>query len=362
MKFKLSVTQQWRLWWTISALFILIGLVAMAISWTRPEIAAPLRPGLDFVGGTRLQVELDCAEANNCDGPIDLDIVRSVMKTQDLGGSNLQLLGDKKQSLSVRTKNLDVEQRTKLQAALSEAIGVFKPEGTQIDTVGPVIGKQLFASGMLALIVSFVGIVVYLSLRFQLDYAMFAIAALFHDVLLTAGIFSILGLVREVEVGSLFIVALLTIIGFSVNDTVVIYDRIRETLKYNPDQSIGEVVDSAVNQSLTRSINTTLTTLLPLFAIFFFGGETLKYFALALIIGFTAGAYSSIFIASAMLAWWRERRGQSMPVLATATAAATATATVSDTASTTDVTDEANSGVVIEAEFTDERGGIPEIK
>jgi preprotein translocase subunit SecF len=108
-------------------------------------------------------------------------------------------------------------------------------------------------------------------------------------------------------VDSLFLVSLLTIVGFSVNDTVVIYDRVRENFVNTPELSVDEIVDNAVSQTLTRSINTTLTTLLPLVAIFLFGGTTLKYFALALIIGFVAGAYSSIFIASTLLAWWRGR-------------------------------------------------------
>jgi preprotein translocase subunit SecF len=113
-----------------------------------------------------------------------------------------------------------------------------------------------------------------------------------------------------VEIDSLFVVSILTIIGFSVNDTVVIYDRVREVISLHPEQHINQVVDDAVNQTLTRSLNTTLTVLLTLFSIFLFGGETLKYFALSLIIGFTAGAYSSIFIASSLLAWWRERTGK----------------------------------------------------
>jgi preprotein translocase subunit SecF len=211
---------------------------------------------------------------------------------------------------------LDVDQRTKLQTALTEEIGVFDPKKTQIDTVGPTVGRQLFTSGLIALMVSFAGIVIYLSLRFQLDYAIFAIIALFHDVLITVGMFSILGLVQGTEVDSLFIVALLTITGFSVNDTVVIYDRIREVLKLNPNQPIDKVVDDAVNQTLGRSINTTLTVLLTLCALYFFGGETLKNFALALIIGFTMGAYSSIFIASTLLSLWRERTAQSQPLIA----------------------------------------------
>jgi preprotein translocase subunit SecF len=308
---KLQVIRQRSLWWAISGLIILSGLVAMGLLWNQTKL--PLRPSLDFVGGTRLQIELDCTQPNNCDQPIDPAEVRTVLSDKGLANSSIQVLGNEKQALSVRTSTLNVEQRNQLLAALGEKIGKFSPETTQIDTVGPTIGRQLFSSGILALLVSFAGIMVYLSLRFQFDFAVFAIIALLHDVLITVGIFAILGLVLNVEVDSLFIVSLLTIVGFSVNDTVVIYDRIRETIEINGDRSINDIVDDAVNQTLGRSINTTLTTLLPLTAIFFLGGETLKYFALALIIGFVAGAYSSIFIASTLLAWWRVRIGQEIP-------------------------------------------------
>lgn len=317
MNFKFSVIKQRRLWWSISIVIILIGIVSMLISWQ--QLGAPLRPSLDFVGGTRLQFERDCTQSNNCAQPLDITTVRKVIDAQGLNNSSIQIVGQNQQALSIRTKTLDVEQRTRLQTALSEEIGAFDPKATQIDTVGPTLGRQLFSSGLLSLIVSFVGIVVYLSLRFQLDYAVIAIIALFHDVLITVGIFSILGLVQGIEVDSLFVVAILTITGFSVTDTVVIYDRIREILNLNPDNSINQVVDDAINQTLTRSINTTLTVLLTLFSLFLFGGETLKNFALTLIIGFTMGAYSSIFIAGPLLAWWRSRTGQSKPPGATST-------------------------------------------
>jgi len=302
---KFSVIKQRRLWWTISSIVILSGIIAMAISWTRPDIRAPLRPSLDFTGGTRLQYELDCSQPGNCDQPIDIGLVRQVIDSQNLENSSIQVVG--KYGVSIRTKNLDVDTRTQLERALSEKVGVFDPKKTQNDTVGPTLGRQLFTNGLLALIISFAGILLYLTFRFQFDYSFFAFVALVHDVLITVGIFSILGLVQGVEVDSLFVVALLTIIGFSVNDTVVIYDRVREVIALNPDESINQIVDDAVNQTLTRSINTTLTVLLTLVSLFLFGGETLKYFALALIIGFTAGAYSSIFVASTLLAWWRTR-------------------------------------------------------
>jgi len=302
---KLNVIKQRSLWWTISAGLILAGIISMVISTI--QLGSPLRLGLDFVGGTRLQLERDCTKPGNCDQPIDIVAVRQVMEAEGLGNSSIQILGEKQQALTIRTKNLNVEQRTKLLDTLTEKIGAFDPKTVQNDTVGPTLGKQLFTSGMLAIFLSFAGILAYLSFRFQFDYAFFAFVALFHDVLITVGIFSILGLVQGVEIDSLFVVAILTIIGFSVNDTVVIYDRVREVISLNPEQDISQVVEDAVNQTLTRSINTTLTVLLTLFSIFLFGGETLKNFALSLIIGFTAGAYSSIFIASTLLAWWRER-------------------------------------------------------
>jgi preprotein translocase subunit SecF len=305
----LNINKSRNLWWTISLALILSGMISMVISWQNPNIKAPLRPGLDFIGGTRLQFVRDCSQSGNCNQPIDINVVRDIAKEQGLADSSIQLISENGQEngITIRTKNLGTDQRTQLQTALSEKIGAFDPKKNQIDDVGPTLGRELFRTGVVALIVSFIGIIIYLAVRFQWDYAVFAIVALFHDILITVGIFSILGLVVGIEVDSLFIVALLTITGFSVNDTVVIYDRIRETIKTHPQKPIAEIVDDAVNQTLSRSINTSLTTMLSLFAIFLFGGETLKYFSLALIIGFIAGAYSSIFIASTLLTWWRER-------------------------------------------------------
>ena len=306
---KLNITRQRSFWWLISGLVLLASLIGMILCWQ--QFRAPLRPGLDFAGGTRLQLVRNCAVAD-CGSPIEPAEVRSILATQGLETSVIQVSGEEGQSVSVRTRNLDVDEEATLRTALEEAIGPLDSQATQIDSVGPVIGRQLFTSGLLALLVSFAGIVIYLSLRFQLDYAVLAIVALLHDVLVTMGLFAWLGLLLHVEVNSLFIVALLTIVGFSVNDTVVIYDRIRESIRLHPERHINDLVDDGVNQTLSRSINTTLTTVLTLMAIVLFGGETLKFFALAMIIGFVSGAYSSIFIASTLLAWWRERSGRAI--------------------------------------------------
>jgi preprotein translocase subunit SecF len=303
---KLRVIQQRKIWWSLSIAVILAGIAAMVISWNRPDIRAPLRPSLDFTGGSKLQYELDCSVPNSCQQPIDINAVRQIADSQGLVGSTVQPID--KTGISIRTKALKPEERIKLESALTAKIGKFDVSKSQNDTVGPTLGKQLFLNGLLAIGISFLGIFLYLAVRFQLDYAFFAFIALFHDVLITTGIFAILGLTNGIEADSLFVVAILTIIGFSVNDTVVIYDRIREVVALHPNEPIDKIVEDAVNQTLTRSINTTLTVLLTLFSIFIFGGETLRNFALALIIRFTAGAYSSIFIASTLLAWWRSRQ------------------------------------------------------
>ncbi len=309
-KYRLQVIKQRQFWWSLSIAMTIVGFIAMGISWAK--IGTPLRPSLDFVGGSRIQLNLDCGK-NDCTKSVNLDMVREVLTAQGLAGSSVQGIekqGDQPPGIVMRTSTLTGEQQEKLKQALSQKLGAFQV--AQSDTVGPTLGKQLFSSGLLALLVSFAGIMIYLALRFDRDYAVFAIVALLHDVLLTLSVFAVLGLVLGVEVDSLFIVALLTIVGFSVNDTVVIYDRVRETIQRYPGRHINDIVDEAVNQTLGRSINTTLTVLLSLVSIFLFGGETLKYFSLALIIGFSTGAYSSIFIASTLLALWRERTGHAI--------------------------------------------------
>jgi preprotein translocase subunit SecF len=302
---KLAVIKQRKIWWLASLTLILAGVIAMIISWG--QFHAPLRPSLEFIGGTKLQYELDCGNAQNCTKPIDVNAIRQIADSEGLTGSTVQNVG--KTGFSIRSRKLTAATRDQLTDILGKKIGKLQMTGE--NSIDPAFGKQLFENGLLAVSLSFLGIYAYLAVRFQPDYAFFAFVALFHDVFVTVGIFSILCLVTNLEVDSLFVVAVLTIIGFSVNDTVVIYDRIREVVAANPGEPINTIVENAVNQTLGRSINTTLTVLLTLFSIFIFGGETLRPFALCLIIGFTAGAYSSIFIASTLLAWWRSRKQSS---------------------------------------------------
>lgn len=307
---RLDVIKNARLYITISTAVILAGIVAMVLSFQ--QLGSPLRLGIDFTGGSSVTLGLAC-NAGNCGKPIDISAVRQAIENKGFTNSVIQLVeGKDLKGVSVRTAHLSTDEREKLKSALTESLkqyGEVDPKKSQIDEVGPAIGQQALRNGLLALALSFSGIGIYLAFRFQLDYATFAIIALFHDMLVTVGAFSILGLIMGVEIDSLFIVSMLTICGFSVNDTVVIYDRIRENVKLDAGASnFNQLVNASVNQTLGRSINTSLTATLPLVAIFLFGGATLRFFSLALIIGFLSGAYSSIFNASILLAWWRSRQ------------------------------------------------------
>ncbi len=305
LAYRIDIVGRSRLWFTLSAAILLVGLASMATSLG--TYGSPLKLGLDFSGGTLLDLRFDA--------PTSAPALRSVLDTQELGSSVIQLDPQTNQNALLRMPPLSEPERLEIEQALEDEIGSF--ERALVETVGPTVGRQLLRAGILAVLISFALIVGYLGFRFQLDYAVFAIAALLHDVVLTMGLFSLLGLVAGFEADSLFVVAMLTIIGFSVNDTVVIYDRIRENRRLiSRKVTLSEVVNLSLNQTFARSVNTSFTTMLPLVAIAIFGGTTLKAFAIALLIGFGLGVYSSIFIASPLLVWWHNRQFATRSTLA----------------------------------------------
>ena len=297
LDYRFDIVGRSRLWFGFSLAVLLVGLVSMAFSLA--SLGTPLRLGLDFSGGTLLDLSFE--------RPVTTEELRRALQEHNLGSSIIQLDTQTGQEALIRMPPLSETERLAVEATLRQEVAPF--ERNLVETVGPTVGRLLLRSGLVAVLISFGLIVVYLALRFQWDYAVFAIVALLHDVVLTTGLFALLGLTVGMEADSLFVVALLTIIGFSVNDTVVIYDRIRENLRLVSRRvSFAEVVNLSLNQTFARSLNTTLTTMLPLVAIAIFGGATLKGFAIALLIGFSLGVYSSIFIASPLLVWWRQRR------------------------------------------------------
>ena len=211
--------------------------------------------------------------------------------------------------ISVRTKFIDKDSNDT--ETITEVLGsqYKNPELMSVSSVGPTMGKELFKNSLIAVTLAFLGIIAYLSFRFRFDYALAAILGVFHDVLFVAGVFSILGLFYDVQIDGLFITAVLTVIGFSVHDTIVVFDRIRENLRYySKKMSFGEIVDASVNQTLTRSINTSLTTLITLLALYFWGGVTTKDFVFAMILGIIIGTYSSIFFCSMLVDFWNDRQ------------------------------------------------------
>jgi len=308
---------KYRAWWiALSAVLVLPGVVAMVYSSITYSDHAPLKVGIDYTGGTILQYAVDKAVTN-----AEVTQTREKLEAAGIENPYLQIINVNPQSaaakkiksiVSIRTKFIG-EKDTKV---LDNVTGVIKAEyGSsdliQVSSIGPTLGKELFKNALFALVLAMLGIVGYLTIRFQLDFAIAAILSLIHDALFVVGVFSILGLFFNVQVDGLFITAILTVIGFSSHDTIVVYDRIRENLRYySKKMSFGEIVNVSVNQTFVRSINTSMTTLITLLALYFFGGVTTKDFVLAMILGIAIGTYSSIFFASILIDFWRERKSK----------------------------------------------------
>lgn len=303
------VKYRW-LWIGISLVITIPGLIGVIICLA--EFHAPLKPGIDFTGGSILQYQFN--------KPVELQAVREILEEVGLTGSQVQeaSIGGN-EVIVMRTKPLDDESlKHKLDEDLQKKLGEFKV--LAVDKVSATIGPELLTSGLVSLFLTFAMMVAYITYRYQLDYAVCAIAALFHDVLVLCGIFAIMGLTIGTEVDSLFISAVLTVIGFSVHDTIVVFDRVRENAKYvgskavNPAtgkearKTFGDVANDSVNQTLARSIYTSLTVVITLSALYFLGGVTTRDFVLAMLIGIISGTYSSIFNASCLLVWWREAK------------------------------------------------------
>lgn len=212
--------------------------------------------------------------------------------------------------VSIRSKHIQGQDDVSIRKDLEAKYGPITV--LQKNSIGPALAKELLGNGLLALVMAYILIMGYLTFRFQFDFAVCAMVALLHDTLFLLGMFAMFGALFHTEVDSLFITAVLTVIGFSVHDTIVVFDRIRENLRvyYTKKLPFIQIVNMSVNQTLARSINTSLTALLTMLALYIFGGESTRDFVLAIIIGIAAGTYSSIFNASVLLAMWRNRGQQ----------------------------------------------------
>ena len=310
-----SLSASRRRVWLVSGLALLLSLTGLLACWFNPSIGTPLRPGLDFTGGTQIQLERDCGSSCSALKAIDVsDQIRSLALPSEgddplpnLSAPRVQLL-DGGESLSLRLPSLSAAQGQAVIAAVEPVAGPFVAGGQSVDTIGPSLGRQLLRTTLISLLAAFAGIAAYISFRYDGRYAVLALVALAHDVVIVCGVFAWLGLLLQLEVDSLFAVALLTIAGYSVNDTVVVFDRIRERRRQDADLALTLQVDQAVSATLTRTLYTSGTTLLPLLALILFGGSTLYWFAVALALGVVVGSWSSIALASSLLTVWDRSR------------------------------------------------------
>lgn len=283
-------------YFALSLLIVIPGLLAL-IFWG-------LNLSIDFTGGSRLTLSFK--------DEVKESILQKVRKNLEAQKIEIASLEKSKNLIFVRTDPLDQNQDNKFMSSLSKDFKDVTQK--EFETIGPIIGREIALNALKAVLIASALIVLYITWSFRkvpkpassIRFGICAIAALIHDVLVVVGIFAILGHFFGVEIDSLFVTAVLTIIGFSVHDTIVVFDRIRENLRKMAGTNFSEVVNESILQTLGRSLNTSLTVILVLVALLIFGGESIRWFVVALLIGIVSGTYSSIFNAAPLLVLWQE--------------------------------------------------------
>lgn len=343
----IKIIQKRKVWFAFSSTLVIASIIAIS-TWG-------LKFGIDFTGGSLIEVAFNGTNLSS-------DEIKNSLKDLNLGDINVQFSGDNTAFLKMKDIDEDTHQKvlSSLNSAAAAKLGIQAEQPVQdadndisaqavdengdnadvtiestdgseenisspetansyvtekrFDSIGPTIGNELKTSTAWALLIALIAIGAYIAWAFRKvsypvsssKYSVAAIVALFHDVIITIGVFSVLGHFYGVEVGTTFVAALLAILGYSINDTIVVFDRTRENLLRSHIDDFEEVVNKSVNETFVRSLNTSFTTLLTLFSLYLFGGSTISYFVLALIIGITFGTYSSIFVASALIVSWQK--------------------------------------------------------
>jgi len=288
-------------------IFYAFSIIAIILSITSIFIFG-LELGIDFTGGSILEVEYETERPS-------IGIIQEKIQKID---SEMIVQPVEEKGIILKTKSTSEETYTKAIEKLEE-LGALKKDASQFETIGPVIGNELKNKTKIVVILSLMAIVFYIAFSFRrisrpvnsFAYGFTSLIALCHDVLIPLGIFAFLGKLYGVQITIPVITAFLTVLGYSINNSVVVFDRARENLLRSRETSFSAIINKSLNETLTRSVNTSLTTLFVLFSIFFFGGETLRYFSLTLILGISCGTYSSIFLVTPLLVSyleWREKR------------------------------------------------------
>ena len=293
-----------------SLIFSVAGVVSMGWHWAHPvgRVRSPVPLGVDFRGGTEVQVQFA--------QPPDIDAIRKATELAGIKDANVVNYDEAKFnevliSLPEQTNEsaLDTGRQQIVDALHAHYANSFVDSGVKVDVVGPTVGHQLEKQAGLATLYSMLGMLVYLWFRFQLIYGVAAVVACFHDTLITVGAFALL----NKEISLTVIAAILTLVGYSMNDTIVVFDRIRENLRLSRRESLPDVVNRSINQTLSRTVLTSGLTFLTVLSLYIFGGAVLNGFSFALVVGILIGTYSSIAVAAPMLvAWqdWRTKKGK----------------------------------------------------
>ncbi len=288
--------------WSLSIFLITFSLIGIITSTFYPSIKKPINLGMDYVGGNEIRLEricnIDCSSISSDKLISDLRIIN---QENNLVNNIRFQIQNNNSLISIRTPFLSIDSSEKLINDINKIAGPINFDSKISRSIGPKLGRDLLINGGISLFVSLIAISIYISIRFDKKFSLLALSALFHDLLIVFGIFSWLGIIFSIEVNSLFAVALLTIAGYSVNDTVVIFDRIRENRKRKDNLNFNQVIEISVNESLRRTLFTSLTTIIPLLTLIIFGSYSLYWFSIALVLGILIGSYSSILLAPSLL-------------------------------------------------------------
>jgi preprotein translocase subunit SecF len=289
----IDVVAKRKLWYLISALLIVPGLISLAVY--RIDL------GIDFTGGTVW--EFQPAQE------VSADEVRAILDENGFPESTVQTADDGSVIIRMKALTEGSPEKAAIEQAFQAEFGGFDAATEEFNSIGPSVGSEIRNRAIVAVLLAAIGVLIYIAWAFRntnnpVLYGVCAIVAMLHDVVLLLGVFSILGWAADVEIDALFVTAVLTVIGFSVHDTIVVFDRIRENLGRKVAPTFEETVNYSVVQTMVRSLNTSLTVVMTLLALFLFGGESTRYFVLALLIGVVSGTFSSIFNASQLLVSW----------------------------------------------------------
>ena len=299
--FNLDLIKNKRKIFGFSSILIVLSLIGILYSTFYSSYKSPINLGMDFIGGNELRIERSCkGECSSISPDLTIEKLRQVSKNKKILNSIKLQFQNNNKLVSLRTPYLSIEESNNLINNLERTIGPLNYASKNSRLIGPKLGKRLLINCATSLFVALIAICLYITIRFDRKYALFALIALFHDLFIVFGVFSWLGFMISLEVNSLFAVSLLTIAGYSVNDTVVIFDRIRENLKTN-EIGYNKTIQQSVNESFRRTAFTSITTLIPLFTLIIFGTYSLLWFSVSLSLGIIVGSYSSILLAPSFL-------------------------------------------------------------